>query len=326
MVEAAPVRWGILATGGIAASFTEDLKRMTGDAEVIAVGSRSQEAAQAFADRFDIPRAYGSWQALADDPDVDVVYVATPHSAHHAATMICLNSGKHVLCEKPFTLDVPTSQELVDTAQAKGLFLMEAMWMRTNPTIRRAVTLVADGAIGDATYVQADFGIPGPFPPGHRMRAPELGGGALLDLGVYPVTFSYVFLGQPDTVRAWASLLPEGTDENTGIVLGHPSGAVAALQCGFTGESAQRGTIAGTEGRIEISRQFFRPTTLTLYRNGSEEEMTEPLRGNGMVYEAEEVHRCLRQGLTESDLIPLASTMEIMHTLDTAREQIGVTY
>jgi predicted dehydrogenase len=326
MVDAVPVRWGILSTGGIAATVTEDLLRMPADAEVVAVGSRTLEAAQAFAGRFGIPRAYGSWQALADDPDVDVIYVATPHSAHHEATMICLNAGKNVLCEKPFTLDVATSQELVDAARAKSLFLMEAMWMRTNPTILRAAQLIADGAIGDVTYVQADFGIPGPFPPGHRMRAPELGGGALLDLGVYPVTFSYVFLGQPDSVNAWASLTPEGTDQNTGIVLGHASGAVAALQCGFAGESAQRGTIAGTTGRIEISPPFFKPTTLTLFRGGTAEEMTEPLRGNGYVYEAEEVTRCLRHGLTESPLVPLDSTMEIMQTLDRAREQIGVVY
>jgi len=321
-----PIRWGILATGWIAGRFTEDLLRLEG-AEPVAVGSRSAEAATAFADKHGIARSYGSWQALAEDPEVDVVYVATPHSAHHAATKLCLEAGKPVLCEKPFTLDVPTSEDLVATARARGLFLMEAMWMRTNPAIRRVAELVAQGAIGEPTHVQADFGVRGPFPPGHRMRAPELGGGALLDLGIYPLTFAYLFLGRPSTIEAWASLHPEGTDANTGMVLGYDSGAVATLHCGVRGESSQRATITGTEGRIEVPRLFFRPDGFTLTSaSGAVEEVDLPARGNGMIHEAEEVDRCLREGLTESPLIPLDSTLEIMSVLDDIRARIGVSY
>ena len=324
------IRWGILATGWIAGRFTEDLALLP-DATVTAVGSRSLEAAQGFAKTYGVARAHGSWRALAEDPEVDVVYVATPHSAHHAATKLCLEAGKPVLCEKPFTLDVATSEDLVETARARGLFLMEAMWMRTNPAIRRIVELVAEGAIGRPTHIQADFGVQGPFPPGHRMRAPELGGGALLDLGVYPITFAQLFLGAPDVIRAWASLLPEGTDENTGVILGYESGAVATLHCGLGGETGQRASITGTDGRIEVHRQFFRPDGFTLVhgtgeRAGAAEEVSVPIRGNGMGYEAEEVMRCLREGLTESPLIPLSSTLEIMRTLDAARAQIGVAY
>ena len=320
-----PVRWGILATGGIAARFTEDLGLLP-DAEVIAVGSRSAQPARRFADTHGIPRAYDSWQALAEDPDVDVIYVATPHNAHHAAAKLCLSAGKAVLCEKPFTLDAATSADLVDTARDKGVFLMEAMWMRANPGIRRIQELIADGAIGEVTHVAADFGVQGPFPVGHRMRAPELGGGALLDLGVYPVTFAHLFLGVPDSVRAWAALTPEGTDENTGVVLGFPSGAVATVHCGFGGETAQRATITGAKGRIEVDRLFFRPYGFTLVRDGEAEQISTPIRGNGMGYEAEEVMRCLRAGETESPLIPLSDTLDVMRTLDTVREQIGVVY
>jgi predicted dehydrogenase len=330
VVSEKPIRWGILATGGIAGQFTEDLLRLP-DAEVVAVGSRTAEAARTFAGRYGIGRAHGSWSALAEDPDVDVVYVATPHSAHHAATKLCLEAGKSVLCEKPFTLDLPTTQDLVDTARSRGLFLMEAMWMRTNPAIRRIQELVAEGAIGEPTHVQADFGVQGPFPEGHRMRAPELGGGALLDLGVYPITFAYLFLGRPDALRAWASLHPEGTDANTGLIFGYASGAIATLQCGMLGETSQRATVTGTDGRIEVPRLFFRPEGFTLTRAtgpraGVAEQVDVPIEGNGMVYEAREVHRCLREGLTESPLVPLDSSLELMRLLDDIRALIGVTY
>jgi predicted dehydrogenase len=158
------------------------------------------------------------------------------------------------------------------------------------------------------------------------MRAPELGGGALLDLGVYPVTFAHLFLGPPNSVAAWATLTPEGTDQNTGLVLGHAGGAVATLHCGFVDETGQRATISGTEGRIEVPRQFFRPEGYTLVRGGEAEEVDVPVRGNGMGYEAEEVMDCLRAGAIESDLIPHAETLSVMRTLDLARAQIGVTY
>ncbi len=325
MVDATPIRWGILATGGIATRFTEDLALLP-DATVVAVGSRTDEAAGAFARTHGIPRAYGSWQALADDPEVDVVYVATPHNAHHEATKLCLEAGKAVLCEKPLTLDLPTAEDLVSTARANNVFLMEAMWTRTNPAIREVVALVADGQIGEVTAVVADFGIRGPFPPNHRLRAPDLGGGALLDLGVYPVTLAHLILGVPETIRAWASLYPEGTDQNTGLVLGYASGAVAVLHCGSLGESAQRAAITGTTGRIEVPRQFWKPEAYTVFHGDDARRTEVPLHGNGMVYEAEEVMRCIRHGLLESHLVPLSATLEVMRILDDARAQIGVVY
>ncbi|MFF4878369.1 MULTISPECIES: Gfo/Idh/MocA family protein [unclassified Micromonospora] len=319
-------RWGILATGHIASRFAEDL-RLVPDAELVAVGSRAADSAQRFAEKHDVKRAYASWVELAADPEVDVIYVATPHAAHYEAAMTCLTAGRPVLLEKPFTLDLATSAELVDTARAAGTFLMEAMWMRTNPMILRVVQLIAEGAIGTVSSVRADFGVSGPFPAEHRMRAAALGGGALLDLGVYPISLAHLLLGVPQQIRSWAQLGPEGTDENTGILFGYDTGALATLSCGMVGSSGQTASITGTAGRIDLPEPFFRPGSLVLHRDGAEPEtITADTVGNGYQYEAIEVQRCLAAGLTESPLVPHATTLEVMALLDAVREQIGVRY
>ncbi|MEU5563871.1 Gfo/Idh/MocA family protein [Micromonospora musae] len=319
-------RWGILATGHIAGRFAEDL-RLVPDAELVAVASRTPESAQLFAKKHQVPRAYGSWAELAADPEIDVVYVATPHSAHHAAAMTCLSAGRAVLLEKPFTLEAETSIELIETARTAGVFLMEAMWMRTNPVIRRLVELIAEGAIGDVTSVQADFGVAGPFPPEHRMRARVLGGGALLDLGIYPLSLAHLLLGVPRHIRSWAKIGPEGVDENTGIVLGYDSGAVATLSCGIIGATPLVASITGTDGRIDLPAPFFRPDSLTLHRADAEPEtVSVEVPGGGYQYEAIEVQRCLAEGLLESPLVPHSTTLEVMTLLDTIRGQIGVDY
>jgi predicted dehydrogenase len=318
-------RWGILATGTIAHAFAEDLALVPG-AELVAVGSRAPAAAQEFAQRFAIPRAYGSWAELAADPDVDVVYVATPHSAHHPAAKLLLESGKAVLCEKPFTLDLDQATELVELARIRGLFLMEAMWTRCNPAILRLVELVADGRIGTVRTVHADFGVAVALPPTHRMRARELGGGALLDLGVYPVSFAHLFLGEPSHISAWATLTQQGVDDNTGMLFGYDSGALATLTCSMVADTPHVAAVCGTKGRVEIARRFLRPDTLVLHRNETSETMTVPYQGLGYVHEAVEVQRCLSAGLTESPLMPLDDTLAVMRTLDRVRAQIGVQY
>jgi predicted dehydrogenase len=319
------VRWGILATGHIAGAFTRDLAHVPG-AEVVAVASRTQDAAQKFADEHGIGRAYGSWRELAEDADVDIVYVSTPHSHHHEATRLLLTGGRAVLCEKPFTLDRASAEDLVELARQRELFLMEAMWTRTLPAILHIQELVTDGAIGEVRHIAADFGLQGPFPPEHRLRAPALGGGALLDLGVYPVTFAHLFLGPPDHIRAWASLFPEGTDESTGITLGYESGAIATLHCGLSGRTANRAVITGTTGRIELPTWFHQATEFTLVRGDTQKRIEAPFIGGGMSHEAIEAQRCLRAGLLESPLVPHADTLAIMGTLDEIRAQIGVSY
>ncbi|WP_189078443.1 Gfo/Idh/MocA family protein [Mangrovihabitans endophyticus] len=318
-------RWGILGTGAIAATFAADLTHVAG-AEFAAVGSRTPEAATAFADRHGFARAHGSWDALAADPDVDVVYVATPHAAHLDAALACIAGGKAVLCEKPMTLDMPTSARLVQEARTRGVFLMEAMWMRCNPAIRKVVEMVRAGAIGDVVAVHADLGLQGPFPPEHRLRNPALGGGALLDLGIYPLHLAHLILGAPAQVRSWADLTPELVDRTTGMLLGYESGAVAALTCGIDGATRNAATITGTTGRIELPVEFYRAQSFELHRGGATETFELPFAGGGYQFEAEEVQRCLLAGERESPLVPHATTLELMNLMDTIREEIGVRY
>jgi predicted dehydrogenase len=320
------IRWGILGTGGIANAFADDLPLAEG-AELAAVGSRTAQAAEAFALRHGVARAHGSWAALAADPDVDVVYVATPHASHLDAALVCLARGKAVLCEKPMTLDLASATQLVREARARRLFLMEAMWMRCNPAILRVAELIAEGAIGPVTAVHADFGLQGPFAVSHRLRDPALGGGALLDLGVYPINLADLVLGRPAAVQSWAHLTPEGVDENTGILLGYESGAVAALTCGINGATRNAASITGTTGRIDLPPDFYMARSFTLARTGrAPEVMNFPFDGRGYQFEAAEVQRCLRVGRVESPLMPQSATLEIMNLLDTIRAQIGVTY
>ncbi|GAB1694749.1 Gfo/Idh/MocA family protein [Krasilnikovia sp. M28-CT-15] len=319
------IRWGILGTGAIAATFAADLPLVPG-AELAAVGSRRADTATAFARRHGFARAHGSWAELAADEHVDVVYVATPHATHHVAALTCLAGGKAVLCEKPMTLDRASSAQLIQQARTRGLFLMEAMWMRCNPAIRQVAGLIAAGAIGEVTAVHADFGLAGPFAPGHRLRDPRLGGGAALDLGVYPLNLAHLILGAPESVQAWARLTPEGVDENTGMLLGYASGAVAALTCGIGGATRNAASITGTLGRIDLPPEFYVPQSFVVHRDGRAETFEVPFPGHGYQFEAAEVQRCLAAGELESPLVPQAATLEIMSTLDTVRAQIGVSY
>ncbi|MFH8937589.1 Gfo/Idh/MocA family protein [Streptomyces griseosporeus] len=323
------VRWGVLATGGIAAAFTADLVDLP-DAEVVAVASRSEASAKTFADRFGIPRAYGDWVSLAADDDVDVVYVATPHAAHRAAAGLLLEAGRNVLCEKPFTLNVRQAEELVALAREHGSFLMEAMWMYCHPLVRRLKALVDDGAIGEVRTVQADFGLAGPFPPAHRLRDPHQGGGALLDLGVYPVSFAQLLLGEPADVAARAVLSPEGVDLQTGALLSFDTGALASVHCSIVGGTGVTASVTGSHGRIDVPDGFFHPERFVLHRDGRDpEEFTaDPADGprGTFRHEAREVMRALRAGETESPLVPLDGTLAVMRTLDAIRERVGVRY
>ncbi|MDO0927961.1 Gfo/Idh/MocA family oxidoreductase [Streptomyces sp. TG1A-8] len=323
------VRWGILATGGIAAAFAADLVDLP-DAEIVAVASRRKESAEAFAERFGVARAHGDWEGLAGDADVDVVYVATPHSAHRAAAGLCLAAGRNVLCEKAFTLNAREAGELVALAREHDRFLMEAMWMYCNPLIRRLKALVDDGAVGEVRTVQADFGLAGPFPPGHRLRDPALGGGAVLDLGVYPVSFAQLLLGEPDGITARAVLSEEGVDLQTGALLSWDSGALASLHCSIAGGTAVTASVTGSLGRIDVPSGFFDPDRFVLHRDGRdpEEFAADPADGPRATFrhEALEVMRALRAGEKQSPLVPLDGSLAVMRTLDAIREQAGVRY
>ncbi|MBB2945808.1 putative dehydrogenase [Actinoplanes lutulentus] len=320
------VRWGILGPGGIASTFAADLPLVEG-AELAAVGSRSLATAEAFAQRHGFARAHGSYADLAADDGVDIVYVATPHAFHFEGAMLCVEAGKAVLVEKPITLDLASTAQLIQAARAKGVFLMEAMWMRCNPAIRKIAELVEEGAIGWVSAIHADFGLQGPFDASHRLRDPELGGGALLDLGVYPIHLTHMLLGSPAKAHAWAHLTPERVDENTGVLLGYEAGAVAALTCSINGESRNAASITGTDGRIDLPPGFFIPRSFVLNRPGKAPETFEfPFEGSGYQFEAAEAQRCFLAGEAESPLVSHEATLEVMALLDALREEIGVYY
>ncbi len=324
--EGLPIRWGILGTGGIASSFATDL-RLLPDAELVAVGSRSQGTADAFGDRFGVTRRYPSYAELVADPDVDAVYVSSPHPMHHGDALLAIEAGKAVLVEKSFTVNAAQARELVAAAAARGVFVMEAMWTRFLPHMVKIRSLLEAGVLGDVRTVSADHGQWFPRDPAHRLFDRDLGGGALLDLGVYPVSLASMVLGSPSRVTAVSDPAFTGVDGQTSLVLQHPGGAQAVLTCTLEAKSATAAVISGTQARLEIDSTWYQPTTFrVITRDGETTEYDEPCQERGMQYEAAEVARCLRAGLLESPVLPLAETVAIMATMDEARAQIGLTY
>jgi predicted dehydrogenase len=320
-----PLRWGLIGSGLIAGTFAKDMA-VTDSGRVVAIGSRSQESADRFADEFHISNRHASYEALVADPAVDVVYVATPHPMHHANALLALDAGKPVLVEKAFTMNALEARELVDRARSKGLFLMEAMWTRFLPHIAEVRHLLASGALGDVVAVMADHGQWFAKDPAFRLFAAELGGGALLDLGVYPVSFASMVLGKPAQVAALITQAFTGVDGQTSMLFGYDGGAQAILTCTSSAKSPTRAAIVGTEARIEIDGVFYAPSSFTLIgRDGRTDRFEPPHEGNGLHYEADEVARCLRAGLLESPLMPLEETIAIMETMDRvlAQAEIG---
>jgi predicted dehydrogenase len=317
------LRWGVIGTGGIAAAFTEDLD-LTDSGEVVAVGSRTAAAADRFGDELGVPRRHDSYEALVADPEVDAVYVATPHPMHHPAALLALRAGKPTLVEKPFTMTAAEARELVETARAGGIFLMEAMWTRFLPHVHALRELLAAGTLGRIVTVIADHGQWFAEDARHRLFAPELGGGALLDLGIYPVSFASLVLGTPDRIVALADRAFTGVDAQTSVVLGHPGGAHALITCTLASKTPTTATIAGTDARIEIEHRFYGPAAFTLYPRGGEPRRHEfPHEGRGLRHQADEVARCLAAGETESPLLPLDETVSIMETMDAIAEFAG---
>jgi predicted dehydrogenase len=316
-----PLGWGLIGTGGIAETFATDLA-FTDSGRAVAVGSRHLDSANRFADRFDIPNRHASYEALVEDPAVDVVYVATPHPMHHGNGLLALHAGKPVLVEKPFTMNAPEAEELVATARSAGLFLMEAMWTRFLPHIAEIRRLLAEGALGEVVTVTADHGQWFAEDPEFRLFAPELGGGALLDLGVYPVSFASMVLGKPDLIVTLIEPAFTGVDGQTSMLFGYASGAQAVLSCTLFAESPTQAAIVGTDARIEIEGVFYAPTSFELISRAGDRTVFETEdEGVGLWYEAEEVARCLHEGLLESPLMPLDESIEIMRTMDAVLAQ-----
>ncbi len=322
------VRWGILGTGGIANTFAAGLGYLP-DAELVAVGSRTQETADAFATKYNIPHRHASYEALAADPDVDAIYVCTPHPLHRDNTLLCLRAHKAVLCEKPLTLNAAEAQELVDASRRERVFLMEAMWTRFLPAMGRLRELLAQQAVGDVRTVMADFGFRADYDKRVRLFALELGGGALLDVGVYVVSFASMVLGGvvPPRVASLADIGPTGADEQSAYVLGYPNGRLALLYSAVRTESAHEALVLGETGRVRVHAPFFHATRMTLSVRGRDEQVIDvPYEGNGFNYEAAEVMRCLRDGKIESDVLPHEESLAVMQTMDRIRAPWGLKY
>jgi predicted dehydrogenase len=320
------IRWGIIGTGGIAEGFATDLQLLDG-AELVAVGSRTQQSADAFGEKFNIPHRHASYAALANDAKVDVVYIATPHPVHCENTLLCLNAGKHVLCEKPFAMHAHEAELMINTARAKKLFLMEAMWTRFIPLIVKLRDMLAQNVIGDVRMLQADFCFTAPFDAKGRLFNPALGGGALLDIGIYPISLASMIFGPPERMTGMAHIGDSGVDEQNAILMGYNGGRIATLYSSTRTDSPIEAIIMGTQGSIRLHRLMHHPERMTLTINGKPDEIIHiSIDGYGYGYEAEEVMACIRAGKTESKIMPLNETLTIIKTMDALREQWGLRY
>ncbi len=320
------LRWGILATGGIAHAFTSDLR--TAGLDVAAVGSRSAGSGAQFAEEFEIPHVHGSYEELVSDPDVDIVYVATPHPMHAENAILALEHGKHVLVEKPFALTGAEAAAVRDVAVERGLLAMEAMWTRYLPHMIRVRELVETGALGEVRTVFADHTQKISSDPSHRLNSLELGGGALLDLGIYPISFAWDILGAPTTIVSAAAVGPTGVDDEIATIFTHGSGALSTTISASHAAGPNTAHIVGTDARIDIDKVWYTPTSFRLTTAGGtvRESYESHVAGRGMQYQAIAAERYVLAGRTDSDILPIDETVAIMRTLDEVRRQIGLVY
>jgi predicted dehydrogenase len=320
------VGWGILATGGIARLFARDL--VAHGHRIAAVGSRSLENAGSFADEFDVPNAYGSYDELVADPDVDVVYVATPHTFHASNAQLALSHDKHALVEKAFTINAAEAREVAKLGHDRGLLVMEAMWTRFLPHMRYVRDVVASGRIGQVRSLHAEHTQQLPSDPAHRLNDLRLGGGALLDVGVYPVSFAHDILGPPAEITAHGVLMATGADASVATIFQHADGAVSTTFSSMETRGRNTALILGTEGRIEVDPVWFAASTATVYDTAGDvvDRFDRPVSGRGMQYQATEVERLLAAGETVSPLMSPDDSIDVMATMDQIRADVGVRY
>ncbi len=321
MANYTPLRWGVLGAGSIAKRFCDDASPLNGH-KFQAVGSRDQAKADAFADKYQMPDRHNSYEALVANPNVDVIYVATPHNFHKEHALLALDAGKAVLCEKPFTINRGEAEVVVARAREKNLFLMEGMWSRCFPAMAKVRELVKDGVIGEPRMLQADFGFRSGVNPEGRLFNLALGGGGLMDVGVYCVSLASMFFGEPSRIASLATIGETGVDEQAGMLLGYENGALSVLSTAIRTNTPHEAVLMGTDGHLKIAGPWWKPAKVI----AKGETYDFPMDGGGFQYEAEHVAECLRQGLTESPLMPLDETLSIMGTLDALRAQFGIKY
>lgn len=326
------VGWGVLSTGHIAGVVARDLALLPEEASLVAVGSRRLATAEEFAREHGFQRAYGSAAELVADPDIDVIYIASPHSDHFASARLCLAAGKSVLVEKPMTTDPDETRQLLDLARERGLFCMEAMWMRVHPLIRRAAEVVRSGELGSVRHVSASFGFAFGGPDSHRLLDPDQAGGAILDAGVYPVHAVQLLLGEPDQVLGSGHHARTGVDSHAAALLSYPAtaerpAATASVLCTLEANLPTRLEIYCTDGHILVDEFFIRPPSMSIFRGNDKNVEPEVLiaqwPGGGYTFQAQEVMRCLRAGELESPLVPWADTLAVARTLSRWTAAVG---
>ncbi|MEM7032749.1 MAG: Gfo/Idh/MocA family oxidoreductase [Chloroflexota bacterium] len=320
------IRWGIIGPGNIAKRFAGGLAVLD-DATLQAVASRSQEKADAFADEFGAPTRYTSYQDLVADDDIDIIYIATVNPFHAEQMLLCLEAGKPVLCEKPFTINTAEAKKVVQVAREKKLFLMEGMWTRHFPLMHKLRQILADGVIGEVRMLNADFGFSGQVNPTSRLYDLNLGGGGMLDVGIYPLSLASMIFGKPEKLSSFADIGETGVDELSVLMMQYPAGEVAVVYSAIRASMPHDSMIMGRKGRIRIHSPWWMPTKMTITVNGKDDEVVEmPMEGTGFNYQIAEAGRCLREGKLESDVMPLDETISIMEMMDEARTQWGLKY
>ena len=319
------IRWGILGPGAISTKFATGLQAAD-NGILVAVGSRNLQRAAEFAERFGATESHGSYQALVENEGVDAIYIGTPHTFHKEHTILALRHGKHVLCEKPFAINRSEAADMVTAAQEADRFLMEAMWSRFLPTLVKVRELIAEGAIGEVRMLQADFGFRTKVNPEGRLFKPELGGGALLDVGIYPISLASMLFGKPDKIKSMANFGTTGIDEETAILLGYPHGEMAVCTTAVRLNTPHEAFIQGTEGSIHIHAPWWVSTHITVKRGGETEMLHLPYKGNGYTHEAEALGHGVASGKLESAVMPLQESLDILETMDTIRQEWGLVY
>jgi predicted dehydrogenase len=320
------IKWGIIGLGNIAHQFAKDLM-LVGDADLAAVASRNHEKSKDFAKQYNCPEAYSSYEAIINDPEIDILYIATPHSSHATLTIKALQNNKHVLCEKPIALHYNDALQMINASKANNKFFMEAFWTRFNPSLREAFSKIKNGEIGEVKYINADFaffcdnleGV------GNRKTDLNLGGGALLDIGVYPLFLCYVVLGIPTEILAKAIFHQAGADLQTSMILQYEN-AQAILHCSFVSSSNIKATINGTKGRINLNTPWHQAQSFNLNVDNHEREILLPTKGKGFTYEIEECHHCINENRIESALWSHQNSLDLIKIVDQVRHQIGLEY
>ena len=322
------IHWGILGTGRIARAFAEGLKHAH-NAQLHAVGSRSQESAQKFANEWGIPITCGSYNELAEHPSIDAIYIASPHTEHMNNAILCMENGKAVLCEKPFAVNAKQVEKMIQKSKEQNVLLMEGMWSRFPPLMERIRSILTHNEIGEIRTIHADFGFrPENNDPNGRLFNPNLAGGSLLDVGIYPVSLSFMINGKPDSFVTQWTCGETGVDEQASIIFKYTNGSMALLHSSIQSDTRQEAFISGKEGSIRIHQQCWKPQimSLTNWKTGEVKKIECPCVGNGFNYEAEHFSQLLIEGKKESPIMPLHESMSIISTLDEIRAKWQLTY